>query len=181
MLNTFINYLIARAKRTPYFHLIVDGIPYMNRWHLIPMKKHRIVPFFSNPLFWLFQKLDISVRIHEILQSDSDRAFHDHPFDFITVILKGGYYEIMPIYDRSGVYRGNKKKWHGPGSILIRSAKTQHRLELSTDRFRHPFLGDYYPVDCVSQPVTTLFITGPRKQNWGFFPIQKFKIPSKEY
>lgn len=61
------------------------------------------------------------LRVHKICRSDSDRELHDHPFTFLTIILRGGYYEHLA---------DGSKTWHGPGSILLRSAEVLHRLEL---------------------------------------------------
>ena len=69
--------LIARAMRTPYIHL--EG--YMNRWWLIP-----------------YNRFGIAVRIHEILRSDADRDLHDHPWWYVTIILRGGYWERTEDY-----------------------------------------------------------------------------------
>lgn len=79
------DYLIKRAKRTPYFHL--DG--YMNRWWLFNRyseigRMDRVKPRFS----WL-----PSVRIHQILREDKADHLHDHPWDGRTIILDGWYRE----------------------------------------------------------------------------------------
>jgi hypothetical protein len=123
--------LIARAKKTPYFHL--PG--YMNRWWLLPYAKWRP-----------------AARIHEILSSDDDRAFHDHPWPYITLILKNGYFEVKPVF-KDGIYQGDTRTWYGPGSILFRRARSWHRLELKD-----------------GQPATTLFVTFRYQQRWGFMP-----------
>lgn len=57
----FGDYLIARSAKTPYFHL--EG--YMERFWLLPYG-------------WYV----IAARVHHILKSDDDRAFHDHPWPY---------------------------------------------------------------------------------------------------
>ena len=42
-----------------------------------------------------------SVKLHHILRSDDDRDLHDHPWSFVSVILRGGYWE-----HRSGLKEG---------------------------------------------------------------------------
>jgi hypothetical protein len=37
-----------------------------------------------------------TVRLHNILRSDEDRHLHDHPFDFTSFLLSGGYTETTP-------------------------------------------------------------------------------------
>ena len=77
-------YLIRRAKRTPYFDL--PG--YMNRWWLFnPFQKRngvKSVPYPRLP----------SIRVHHILRADLNRHLHDHPWDARSIILKGWYDEI---------------------------------------------------------------------------------------
>lgn len=38
-----------------------------------------------------------SLKLHHILRSDSDRCQHDHPWGFWTLILWGGYDELVGI------------------------------------------------------------------------------------
>jgi len=167
--------LIARAKRTPYFHL--DG--YMNRWWLVPYRQTIVrtvqgdaphiyenltdgtgpVSFWRRPLTWLLQRFDIAVRVHEILRSDEGRDPHDHPWPYVTIVLRGGYYEA--VYDDDGFWLDTK--WHGPGSVLFRPSGTWHMLTLPSGR-----------------PATTLFITGRKAQTWGF-NVNGKKVPYREY
>jgi hypothetical protein len=128
------NLIIKFAKRTPYFHL--EG--YMNRWWLLKPRK------------WL----PISARVHEIIRSDDDRALHDHPWSYVSIILRGGYWEHTP---------DGKRKYYGAGSILYRPYTSIHRLEIPE-----------------GTTATTLFIMGPYKQGWGFHTPEG-KIPWREY
>ncbi|MFJ1257876.1 hypothetical protein [Cupriavidus sp. CuC1] len=143
LLPKLVDALIRRAMRTPYFHL--KG--YMERYWLIPY--NRFAP---------------AARIHHILRSDDDRAFHDHPWPYVTVILRGGYTEVTPVYDASGLYQGEARKWHGPGSILFRRAKSWHRLEVPEGK-----------------TAWTLFITGKYQQRWGFMPNPAGKVYYQDY
>lgn len=89
-----------------------------------------------------------NIYIHTILKSDVDRDPHDHPWNYCTIILAGGYWEWIP----TNVPSGNtieKRKWRGPGSVLWRRANSFHRLEMDS-------------------PTTTLFIHGWRFREWGF-------------
>lgn len=79
------------------------------------------------------------VRIHEILRSDQDRHLHDHPWNFISLILSGGYTEHTP--------EGVRK--YGPMSLLYRRAEALHRLTLEGTAW-------------------TFVVTGPKKRSWGF-------------
>lgn len=152
--EAFVEKLIARAKRTPYFHL--PG--YMERFWLLPYRRLRkrwwtrvFVPGFA-------------ARIHHILRSDGDRHFHDHPWNFLTIILKGGYWEIKPVFDKSNLLTGETRVWHPAGSIRFVRAKTWHRLELPP-----------------GQTAWTLFITFGYRQKWGFLIDPKYKMHYQEY
>lgn len=179
------DYLIKRAKRTPYFHL--DG--YMNRWWLVPYERvierrvTEVDPILFNghvvgqssttytttdgtgPVSWrrpiakLIQKLGFAVRVHEILRSDEGRDPHDHPWPYVTIILRGGYWETR--YNDAG--EKLSEEWYGPGSVLYRPAGSWHRLDLGQRR-----------------PVITLFITGKYVGTWGF-NVNGKKVPHYEY
>src|SRR5574341_215024 len=125
-----VEWLIERAKRTPYFHL--DG--YMERYWLVPYNKEIerkeaeydedgrqvgmiVVTDGTGPVTWrrpiakLLQLRDVAARIHHILRSDRGRDAHDHPWPFVTLILRGGYWEER--FDAFGTLIS--RKWHGHG------------------------------------------------------------------
>lgn len=99
----------------------IIGGDYMRRWTL------------RSPLGML--------RLHHILRSDDDRDFHDHPMDFVSLILWGSYIEHLPD-GRSETYR--------PGFLNIKQAEDLHRLELK------------------SRSVWTFVVAGPIRRRWGF-------------
>lgn len=45
---------------------------------------------------WTFLFFGYSIRIHHWIRSDDKRFFHDHPFDFISIVLKGRYANVTP-------------------------------------------------------------------------------------
>lgn len=94
---------------------------YMRRWRL-------------GPKTWP------GLRVHHIVRGDADRELHDHPFTFVSLILWGGYWEHL---------LDGSRTWHGPGSVLVRSAEVLHRLELP-------------------RPSWTFVIRGPIRRRWGF-------------
>lgn len=82
-------YLIERAKKTPYSPIVKDGDVYMDRfWLLNPYETCDGQQMGSRyPWFpW-------NVRIHHIRRPDQDRHLHDHPWNARTIILKGYYDE----------------------------------------------------------------------------------------
>jgi hypothetical protein len=130
------------------YRLIPDrrtGEDYMHRYYL--MVKDRT-------------KFPLNITLHKIVKSD-DPILHDHPWPYLTVILRGGYHEHTPIYNDNGKMLGTVSKWRGPGSIIFRKAKEFHWLEL----------------DKKIGPATTLFIMGPQQRDWGFLVYKKKESP----
>lgn len=143
-----IEWLIRRAKRTPYTHL--PG--YMNRWWLFRAgHSGRHGQSGEYPRF--------GIRIHEILRSDMDMNPHDHPWAFVTFILKGGYFE------RRWWPNGTTSlKWHPPGSLIFRRHTDWHMIIVDREE---------------GLPVT-MFTTGRWRHVWGFMTSEG-KVDFKTY
>lgn len=105
---------------------------YLIRYHLIFREKESNSEKSPPVPFNLFY--------HKILVSD-EPVYHDHPWNYSTLVIKGGYYEHTP----EGTF------WRGPGSFRSAKAESLHWLELKKDT-----------------PCHTLFFHGPRKRTWGF-------------
>ena len=99
--------------------------PYLTRYYLF-LKDRKWFPF--------------NIFVHNFHKSDPD-DLHDHPWPFITIILKGGYWEHTP----------KGKFWRGAGKINWAKSTALHRVELEPE------------VD-----TWTLFIPGPSVREWGF-------------
>ncbi len=105
----------------------------------------------------LFRCDAFGVYIHKFLRSDFERALHDHPWSFVAIILKGGYWEV---HDQT--IDGSEVKSHRrPGEVLVRSAEWRHRVQLP-----HRNVMDDSS-ECV--PSWSLCIAGRRCRPWGFF------------
>lgn len=112
--------------------------------------------------------------IHVFHASDADRDLHDHPWAFLTLILWGGYTEIVPVRAirrmiLSG-YRGYStppsvqvRHFRRPGSILYRPALWTHRVELPAGR-----------------KAVTLLWTWPKSREWGFY-VPRGWVEHREY
>lgn len=124
-----------------------DGEPYLIRYRIFGCK------FFK-------------IRIHHILKSDYD-CLHDRPWNFISIILKGGYIEHT---ERTYSYLGGYAQYtipyrhrYWPLSILYRPANWKHKLEVIPG------------VDC-----WTFVIMFKRKRDWGFWTKRGF-VNWKDY
>lgn len=156
------------ARREPDFR-IGEGAPggvYLERWYLWAPRRWlarlecardarpawREGPWWEGAaiagLRWL-----PSPYLHRILRDDDDRALHDHPAASVSVILEGGYWEILPDDPRRWpLHRSTCMEWRAPGRVIVRRASLPHRLELVADL-----------------PCITLFLFGPRCRDWGFW------------
>lgn len=97
-----------------------------------------------------------NVFLHKFLKSDPDDV-HDHPWNYFTIILKGGYYEWVAQFNEEGIKTCEVKHWRGPGSFRFGNTTTFHRIELK-------------------EGVTpwTLFFVGPKQREWGFLVKNKW-------
>ena len=121
------------------YRLIPDratGDNYMHRYYLF-LKDRKNFPF--------------NITLHKIVRSD-DPIMHDHPWPYMTIVLKGGYWEHTPVFDSAGKVLTEFQTWRGPGSIIKRGANEYHWLELD------PNVG----------PAITLFFMGQQQRDWGF-------------
>lgn len=108
-------------------HLCETGV-YLRRWRL------------ETPWF--------SIRLHHWFASDDDRSMHDHPWDFITMPLRGSYVDETP----AGPQRVRA------GRIYYRPSTHAHWVHLDRGR------------------VWTLVLTGPKVRRWGFLVGRKWTI-----
>lgn len=104
--------------------------PYMVRYKLIE------TPWFA-------------VRVHHILRSDGDRDLHDHPWSFVSIVLRGGYDELTPMTWRGDELIVVATRTITAPAVIYHRAEDLHRLELD-------------------RPAWTLVFTGPRRRHWGF-------------
>lgn len=139
-MRKLVNILIALAKRRthPDGHIYsADGSLYMERWSLLETR-------------WL------SIRVHRIARPDNDRHFHDHPWPWASLVLRGGYIELLPAsadpcFNQALGEEYSIPKWRGTGSLVLRHATDRHRIS------------------SVLPNTYTLFIIGRKRQSWGFF------------
>ena len=85
--------------------------------------------------------------LHVFHASDAGRKLHDHPWSFISLILRGGYTEVMPVLSirRMILDNGAMSGWSAtesaherarrhPGALLFRPANWAHRVELASGK-----------------------------------------------
>ncbi len=95
----------------------------------------------------------LNLYLHRFVRSDDDRALHDHPWVNASLLLDGRYLEWLPAEE--GLHRVEVRS---AGDVVCRGAAASHRVELVARNAA----GDL-------TPVITLFCTGPRLREWGFW------------
>lgn len=86
-----------------------------------------------------------NVYLHETVRSDKDPDAHDHPWDNLSIVLRGVLGEEVEHADG----RRTLHERH-PGEVIVRQAGERHRLIVT------------------GRPLT-LFATGPKMREWGFW------------
>jgi hypothetical protein len=165
--NKLVDWLIREAKKTPYSHIVSPSILHPNgtvlsayddayRQYDIYMERYWLWGLDYDS--WLMKWFGLSVRLHKIRRPDNDRHLHDHPWSFLSVILRGAYAENLPIYREKYYDEFNKGVEYYEyvertvGSAVVRSTWDRHRISTISPG-----------------GVWTLFISGKKKQWWGFF------------
>lgn len=129
-----------------------------------------------------------SLRLHRWFRSDDKRYPHDHPSNFVTLVLKGRYDDLTPHHcdvkpvtvdgyfrcprcGKGTVHDGSLAVEHmDPGSIRYRKAEHQHMVSL---------VG--------TTGCWTLLYFFPKRRDWGFWVprksdgISKFKKSNKYF
>jgi len=139
-MKIFLNWLERIGRKRIIMDRQCDE-PLLTRYYLF-LKERKSFPF--------------NIFLHNFHKSDPDDV-HDHPWPYFTLILKGGYYEWVPMFNSNGDMTGQIGKWRGPGHFRFCSANSYHRIELDPE------------VDC-----WTLFMPGPQKREWGFLVKNKW-------
>ena len=80
--------------------------PWMNRYYLLFKNRPKWFPF--------------NILIHEMLDNDHGEGVHSHLCPYITIILRGGYWETLK----------DGKHWRPPGYIGFRLSNSLHRVDL---------------------------------------------------
>jgi hypothetical protein len=80
------------------------------------------------------------IMFHRIFRPDNQRDLHDHPWSFLSFVLRGSYVEDTP----NGLRRVRWWNW--------KRAEDRHSIREVSRR-----------------PVWTLVFTGPKRRTWGFW------------
>jgi hypothetical protein len=113
------------------------GVLYFKRWELLKL-----------PFGYIY--------LHQILRADEDGHLHDHPYDFVSLIIKGGYIEQVD-----------------SGKVFFRNRKLLSAVYM-------PATGIYHKIYKLHAPTWSLVFASNRKHHWGY----KYKdgwVSNEEY
>jgi hypothetical protein len=141
--------------------------PYLHRWYLTPWRTaYEDVPEESRTRWQRFVSRLPNVYLHCIMRSDDERALHDHPWHWGSLILAGSYVEVchaplkvgrLPLRGADAMTvevdteRLTLSRRYSAGALRFHRATFAHRLVVHD--------GNY---------AWTLLFTGPRIRDWGF-------------
>jgi hypothetical protein len=100
--------------------------PYLRRWVID---------------LWLF-----SVRVHHWIGSDDPRYYHDHPWPYVTLVVRGSYLDRSPAGD----------------------------VELKAPMIAFRRSGHRHTVQVAAGGCWTVMLAGPEIRRWGFWVRGKF-------
>jgi len=130
----------------------------LGRWHLWDWEDIRRASGLEYLLRLTVFKCPLFASMVHWFLGDDDTCLHDHPSPFVSLIVRGGYYEDVPQCPET--YRAGDplvRTWYPPGSLLVRPAHWVHRVVLSRDSRGRPV------------PATTVLFMGTKVRRWGFW------------
>ncbi len=120
-----------------------------------------------------------SIRLHHWIGPDDDRAKHDHPWSFVTFVLRGGYTDASPCFACGGngydaVANGAFDCTECKGTGEIREHLKAPAIQYRDAEHQHTVFPD-------DGGCWTVIVTGPKIRNWGFWVNGKFRSHRKYF
>lgn len=126
------------------------------RWDFFWRKSSRFLIGASNPVgpmlerWRLIQTPWFGIYLHHIYREDMDRTPHDHPWEFRSIVLRGGYVEEHHTDIRQRGLVGGHREYR---------AGQYHLFPLA----------DAHRIVHVESGTVTLVLTGRKQRIWGFW------------
>lgn len=130
--------------------------------------------------YYVIQSRWFNFFIHQFLRSDRD-DMHDHPWDFVTYLVRGGYREQRwqdglvtetrrsnyPLTEFAGMSGEMERHLKRRNRFVFRKATDQHKVLV------YQTLTEAQKADAA----LTICITGPTRRVWGFWKTEKVTVP----
>ena len=139
-MRKFLQWLVSRLPKDT---INVGGKPYLTRYYLFGKRSE-----------W-------NVFVHCFHSSDQGDELHNHPWKWaVSLILSGGYSEE---------FRVSEEELFGFGGEFSRTNFTVFRREKRPGDLNLITSKSFHRVDLPRGEAWTLFVVGPRCQEWGFW------------
>lgn len=130
--------IIERLLTLLFTRRVIVDEKYMIRWHLIPHNR------------WC------NVMLHKFNGPDPGRDLHDHPWSFLTLILRGRYVELIPVW----------QAWDTDNELCGAFVQARCYLRRWSVSWRP---AEYiHAVERIEPNTWSLVVTGPYRREWGF-------------
>lgn len=101
---------------------------------------------------WLIQTPAFGICLHAIRVPDADRHLHDHPWPFLSVVLRGSYTDSR-----------------APDATAALDQRSRRRLRHRPGVPRLMRRGHFHAIRTLERtPTWTLLVVGRRSQSWGY-------------
>lgn len=123
----------------------------------------------------VFQSKLCCIYIHRFIRSDADDP-HDHPWNFFTYVIEGGYTEVY--YDKSSglitninnfVFWKRKENKRVAGSLAYRRDVDIHKVVVDEQIELNSNEGHNF--EKIRKAPYTICLMGWRRREWGFWPL----------
>jgi len=132
---------------------------------------------------WTLVLFGYTIRLHHWIKSDDCRFYHDHSGDFISIVLKGQYWNVVPTefcgfgeQEPNRIHRASDLK--GKKTIIFRDCHYNYVEGIfnSWDTFKHMFQSIWKSKTttrhwlCIPQEgAWTIILCGRPYKKWGFY------------
>lgn len=129
---------------------------------------------------YLFRCRWFGILLHRLRRPDHDRDMHDHPWSFLSIVLKGGYTEVVP---------GEcdlQRMWIDGRLVGVKEITDGFRFVPDRVRmidffnFKRATRSDPHRISYVAPGTLTLVFHGPKRRDWGFH-TERGWIPHRRY
>lgn len=151
--------LLRLFRRDPDFTIVGKaGDPYIRRWYVIPRNR------------------SFNIYLHNQVRDDEDPWLHDHPWWNISIVLRGGYWEIVPAWP-IGVWLTKTLAAVDGRFESLTSARVAHRFQpvtqsLGMQGHKRIWRGPGSVIHRYASDAHRLEL-GRSKHGWHYFDVQR--------
>lgn len=123
---------------------------------------------------WTINLKWFAIRVHQWIKTEDSRNMHDHPWDFYTLVVKGGYTDISEWPTVAAQQAAGY-----PIKIVDVTEIRRDKLSFGSIRWR-PAIHKHY-VEVNPGGCWTVLLTGPVVRKWGYWVKGKLVRPLRYF